>query len=190
MRISTDGQTSALSRNVLDWVALMERLGEDDRDGFAAHLRSLDESDRRLRFGVAVDDEFIERYVHRIDFRKDIVFGVRSGPGEWIGVGHLVVQGRTSELGLSVLSPARGRGLGGAILRFAAVRAARAAASRLYMHFLTSNRAILAIARRAGMAIESESGEADAHLVVPPIPEFVRQLIQFDDEAELRRRAA
>lgn len=190
MRISTEGQPRVLSRNVLDWVALMERLGEDDRTSFADHLKALSESDRRLRFGTAVDDEFIDRYVGRIDFRRDIVFGVRSGPGQWIGGGHLVAQDRTAELGLSVLDPARGHGLGGAILRFAAARAARMGATRLYMHFLTSNRSILAIARRAGMAIESESGEADAYLVVPPIPEFVRQLIEGSELPEPERRAA
>lgn len=188
--ISTKGNTKTLSRNVLDWVALLERLGEDDRGAFAGHLRALDEADRRLRFGLAVDDDFIDRYVGRIDFSSDVVFGVRAGPGELVGVGHLVVQGRTSELGLSVLPKARGRGLGAAIFRFAAARAARAGAARLYMHFLTSNRAILSIARKAGMSIHSEAGEADAYLVVPPFPEFVSQLMRAESVPGEGRRAA
>ena len=46
------------------------------------------------------------------------------------------------------------------------------------MHFLTSNRAILSIARAARMTIHSASGEADAYLGVPPFPEFVRLLME------------
>jgi len=57
------------------------------------------------------------------------------------------------------------------------VRAARAGKDRLYMHCLTSNRAIMSMARAAGMSIRSDAGEADAYLVVPPYPEFARMLI-------------
>jgi len=169
-----------LPRSVLDWVALLERLGEDDREGLIGHLVALEPEDRRLRFGVAVDDAFIERYVGRIDFARDVVFGACTGPGDWLGVGHLVLEGEHAELGLSVLKGARGRGLGAAIFRFAVAHAARAGASRLYLHFLTSNKAILSIARSARMAIRSASGEADAHLVVPPYADFARMLM---DEA-------
>jgi GNAT superfamily N-acetyltransferase len=166
-----------LPRRILDWVALFERLGRGDRDSLVAHFRSLGPEDRRLRFGILVDDAFLERYVDGMDFGRDVVFGARTGPGQWVGIGHLVLDENAPELGLSVLPAARGRGLGAAIFRYAVVRAARAGKDRLYMHCLTSNRAIMSIARAAGMAIRSDSGEADAHLVVPPYPEFARMLI-------------
>ncbi len=173
----------ALPRRILDWVALFERLVPGDRDSLVAHFTSLGQDDRRLRFGIVVDDAFLARYVDGMDFGRDVVFGARTGPGQWVGIGHLVLDGNAPELGLSVLPAARGRGLGAAIFRYAVVRAARAGNDRLYMHCLTTNRAIMSIARAAGMAIRSDSGEADAHLVVPPYPEFARMLIGEPDPA-------
>ena len=170
-----------LPRRLLDWVALFERLGPGDRDSLVAHFTSLGPEDRRLRFGILVDDAFLARYVDGMDFGRDVVFGARTGPGQWVGIGHLVLDGNAPELGLSVLPAARGRGLGAAIFRYAVVRAARAGNDRLYMHCLTTNRAIMSIARAAGMSIRSDSGEADAHLVVPPYPEFARMLIGEPD---------
>lgn len=169
---------STLPRHVLDWVALLERLDAADRGSLLAHFRSLDAEDRRLRFGLPVSDDHIGRYVQAIDFARDVVFGVRMADDRWIGIGHLVLHGTPAELGLSVLPDARGRGLGAAIFRFAVAHAARAGVGRLYMHCLTENRSIMSIARAAGMAIRSEGGEADAYLVVPPYPEFVRMLIE------------
>ena len=171
-----------LARQVLDWVALLERLHDADREGLLRHYLALDAQDRRLRFGLQVTDGFIENYVSRIDFERDVVFGVCSGVGRWLGVGHLAGSGEDAELGLSVLPQARGKGLGAAIFRFAVAHAARKGVRRLFMHFLTRNKAILAIARSAGMEISSEAGESDAHLVVPPYPQFVRMLIDMPSD--------
>ena len=171
-------QTRILPRDILDWVALLERLDDGDRQGLEAHFLALGDDDRRLRFGVPVNDEHLRRYVQGVDFENDVVFGVCSGAGQWLGVGHLVLQGRTAELGLSVLPDARGRGLGAAIFRFAVAHAARAGVGRLYMHFLAGNQAIVSIARAARMEIRSEAGEADAYLVVPPYSDFVRMLME------------
>ena len=182
-------QPELLPRQVLDWVALLERLHDSDRDGLLRHYLALDGEDRRLRFGLQVTDEFIAGYVATVDFERDVVFGVCSGTGRWLGIGHLVPAEKNAELGLSVLQEARGKGLGAAIFRFAVAHAARKGVRRLFMHFLTRNKAILAIARGARMGIESEAGESDAHLVVPPYPEFVRMLIAAsDEEAGVRPR--
>ncbi len=172
---------SSLPRQILDWVAVLERLGADHRASLARHFLSLGPDDRRLRFGMPVSDAHIQRYVDGLDFSRDVVFGVRAEADHWIGLGHLVLGGDTAELGLSVLPEARGHGLGAAIFRFAVAHAARAGAGRLYMHYLSSNRAIVSIARRAGMSMSSEAGEGDAYLIVPPYPEFVRMLIDEPD---------
>lgn len=171
----------SLPRQILDWVALLERLGDAQRPSLLRHLLSFSPDDRRLRFGMPVSDAHVERYVASIDFERDVVFGARDETDHWLGIGHLVLGGETVELGLSVLPAARGHGLGAAIFRFAVAHASRAGANRLYMHYLSSNRAIVSIARRAGMSMLSEAGEGDAYLVVPSYPEFVRMLI---DEPE------
>lgn len=169
--------TSRINSRILDWVAMIDRLVPDDRPGLAGHFLSLESSDRHLRFGGVVSDDHIRRYVDSIDFGVSWVYGIRDGRGGWVGIGHLSPLPDGAELGLSVVPAARGRGLGAAIFRFAVAQASRDGAERLYMHCLTSNQAILSIARSAGMAIGSSGGEADAWLRIPPQDELVRLLM-------------
>jgi GNAT superfamily N-acetyltransferase len=166
-----------LPARILDWVALIDRLQATDRETLRSHFLALDEDDRRLRFGVAVGDSHIDRYVDGIDFVADNVYGVRGRGAGWLGIGHLSLGKDTAELGLSVMPDGRGRGLGAAIFRYAVVQASRRGASRLYMHCLASNRAIISIARSAAMSIESSGGESDAYLVVPDHAQLVNRLI-------------
>ena len=165
-----------ISAHLLDWVALIDRLEPGDRDSLRAHFLALNEDDRRLRFG-SVGDGNIVSYVDSIDFVRSYVYGVR-GPGQnWLAIGHLSQGEGVAELGLSVLPQARGKGLGGAIFRYAVAQASRHGATRLYMHCLTSNRAILSIARSAGMSMGSCGGETDAYLVVPDRAELIDGLV-------------
>lgn len=167
-----------LPGRILDWVALIERLDVGDRESLREHFLSLDADDRRLRFGLPVSDSHIDEYVDHIDFAEAHVYGVRGAPqGPWIGIGHLIPAQDMAELGLSVVPDARGKGLGAAIFRYAVGHAASNGATRLYMHFLASNRAILSIARSAGMSIGSSGGESDAYLIIPSRAELVRQLM-------------
>jgi GNAT superfamily N-acetyltransferase len=168
---------SRLSARILDWVALIDRLQSTDRETLREHFLALDEDDRRLRFGVSVSDRHIDRYIDGIDFVADNVYGVRGRGAGWLGIGHLSLGEGVAELGLSVMPDGRGRGLGAAIFRYAVVQASRRGAGRLFMHCLTSNRAIVSIARSAGMSIESSGGESDAYLVVPDHAELVTRLI-------------
>jgi GNAT superfamily N-acetyltransferase len=178
---ATSATPSAISARILDWVALIDRLQAADRPALRAHFLALDEEDRRLRFGVAVSDSHILGYVDGIDFSSSHVYGVRGGGAGWLGIGHLSHGDGVAELGLSVMPGARGKGLGAAIFRYAVAQASRDGAGRLYMHCLTGNRAILSIARSAGMSIGSSGGESDAYLVVPDHAELVGRLI--DDPA-------
>jgi GNAT superfamily N-acetyltransferase len=166
-----------MPRRVLDWVALIDRVGPQDRDSLRRHFLALDEEDRRLRFGVAVSDSHIDKYVAGIDFAASHVYGVRGRGQGWLGIGHLSHGNGAAELGLSVLPVARGRGLGAAIFRYAVAQASRLGAGRLYMQFLTRNRAILSIARSAAMEIASHGSEADAYLLVPDHADLVAQLV-------------
>ena len=178
--------TPALARRLLDWVALIERLTDADRESLLGHFLSFDAADRRLRFGLPVSDAHIVRYVESLDFERSHVYGVRAaGPGdEWLGIGHLIEgDNQMAELGLSVLPAARGHGLGSAIFRYAVAQAARTGVRRLYMHFLTSNNGILTIARNARMSIDASGGEADAFLVVPSHEDLISQLIGDTSDA-------
>ena len=151
---------------------------ERDRRRLLMHFLALGESDRLLRFGSLLPDEVITRYVQHLDFNRDVVFGVYDDLLHLIGVGHLAftpmdnMRGhhgeRAAELGVSVSEEARGLGIGSKLFERAAMHCRNAEIDTLYMHCLASNRVMMHIAKKAGMAIQRDHGEADAYLRLPP----------------------
>lgn len=139
-----------------------------ERAKFASHLLALGAEDRRLRFGLAIADAAIEEYVARVDFARDAVFGVFDDELRLAGAAHLARADAHAELGVSVLPGHRGRGIGGALLARAHVHASNWGFRALCMRCLTENGAIMHLARKQGMRIVAESGEADARLELPP----------------------
>lgn len=156
-----------------------------ERAKFSSHLRALGAEDRRLRFGIALADQTIDAYVARIDFGRDVVFGVFDDALHLVGAAHLARADEHAELGISVLSGQRGHGIGGALLARAHVHARNWGIGALFMHCLAENDAILRLARKQGMRIVAGSGEADAQLELPPAsPASIAQAL-FDERLGL-----
>jgi GNAT superfamily N-acetyltransferase len=146
----------------------VQRLGEGARASLTAHLHALTAADRRLRFGSTLSPEGITAYSDGIDFGRDAVFAVHDDRLALLGVAHAAFGDDFAELGLSVLPAHRGRGIGTALFERAAAHARNRSVARLYMHCLAENVAIMRIARRFGMAVVTEAGDADAHVALPP----------------------
>jgi GNAT superfamily N-acetyltransferase len=97
-----------------------------------------------------------------------------------VGVGHLAflekqgdrlnatAKDRVAEFGVSVSGSARGQGVGSALFERAAIHCRNSDIDTLYMQCLSSNATMMHIARKAGMQIKREYGEADAYLHLPP----------------------
>jgi ribosomal protein S18 acetylase RimI-like enzyme len=149
---------------------LVKQLAERDRRRMLMHFLALDESDRLLRFGTVLPDEQVEAYVARIDFARDMVYGVYSRVFQLVAVGHLAFapKDRTAEFGVSVSGSARGLGIGSKLFERAAIHCRNADVDTLYMHCLSSNQTMMHIAKKAGMEILRERGEADAYLRLLP----------------------
>ncbi len=152
---------------------MVRELAANDRDALLAHFLALDDEDRLLRFGQIVPNHVIENYVRTIDFTRDTVFGVFDHQLELIGVGHLAYlpaqnDKRTAEFGVSVLERARGKGVGTKLFERAAIRSRNTQVTTLYMHCLSRNATMMHIARKSGMRIEYDHGEADAYLSLDP----------------------
>jgi GNAT superfamily N-acetyltransferase len=158
---------------------LVKELGGRDRRRILRHFLALDESDRLLRFGHTVPDEQLEAYVGKIDFAHDIVLGVYNRRFQLVGVGHLAflaagagstatTKERVAEFGVSVSKSARGQGVGSRLFERAAIHCRNRDIDTLYMQCLSSNRTMMHIAKKAGMQIKREYGEADAYLHLPP----------------------
>ncbi|MCS6767022.1 MAG: GNAT family N-acetyltransferase [Candidatus Protistobacter heckmanni] len=155
--------------------ALVRELNARHRDKLLAHFLALGAEDRLLRFGSIVNDDVVRQYVASIDFQRDTVFGVFGDRLELIGAGHLAYLkqdnakegGGVAELGVSVSSGQRGRGIGSTLFERAAIRCRNAGVSTLYMHCLAQNGAMMHIAKKAGMQVQYAYGEADAYLTLP-----------------------
>jgi GNAT superfamily N-acetyltransferase len=147
---------------------LIRELSRLERPALERHFLALDAQDRRLRFGVPLNDFAIRGYVARIDFERDALFGVSGDDLHLFGAAHLGRAYGYAELGISVLEGRRSRGIGGALLARAHLRARNWGVRALFMHCLTENGAMMRLARKQGMAIVTESGESDAWLELPP----------------------
>jgi GNAT superfamily N-acetyltransferase len=148
--------------------ALIRELSRAERPALEAHFLALSAHDRRLRFGAALNDVAVRTYVTGIDFERDALFGVSADDLRLVGVAHLARADGHAELGISVLAEERHRGVGGALLLRAHMRARNWGVRVLFMHCLTENAAMMRLARKQGMAIVTEAGESDAWLKLPP----------------------
>jgi GNAT superfamily N-acetyltransferase len=184
------------------WVPIRS-LGPRHRERIAAHLLSLEVSDRYLRFGYAATDAQISKYVDMLDFEQDEVFGIFSRRLELIAMAHLahsVVAPEkkgpaVSEFGVSVLPSARSRGFGRRLFEHAMLHARNRGVGTLLIHALSENTAMLKIARRAGATVVREGSESDAWLKLPPdtfgshIDELVEQrAAEIDYRLKVRAR--
>lgn len=147
---------------------ITRELSRLERDALERHLLALGDEDRRLRFGVALPDQAIRDYVARIDFERDAVFGVFDDDLQLVAAAHLARCEGHAELGVSVLSGWRGRGVGAALLGRSHTHARNWGIRALFMHCLSENGAMMHLARKQGMRIATERGESDAWLRLPP----------------------
>jgi GNAT superfamily N-acetyltransferase len=146
----------------------VKELTRTDRAALGTHFLSLDAEDRRLRFAIPLSDTAIWSYIARIDFERDAVFGVYDDELRLLGAAHVARGEGQAELGVSVRAGHRHRGLGGALLERACLRARNWGLRTLFMHCLKENAAMLRLARRQSMRIITEAGEADAWLALAP----------------------
>jgi len=106
-----------------------------------------------------------------------------------VGVAHVAFTGDLAEIGVSVLPGHRGSGIGSALLARAADHVRNRFVTRLFMHCLAENATMLHIARKLGMKICVNTGEADAFLKLSPADpasvagEFVDQRLALFDYA-------
>jgi ribosomal protein S18 acetylase RimI-like enzyme len=158
------------------WVPIRS-LSARHRPRILAHLLALDPNDRYLRFGYAAADDQIRRYVERIEFERDEIFGVFNRRLDLIALAHLAYEpavdteperASAAEFGVSVAVRARGRGYGARLFDHAVLRARNRGVDTIVIHALSENAAMLKIVGNAGATIERTGVDAEAHLRLPP----------------------
>lgn len=160
------------SEPLAPWIPIRS-LSPKDRPEVLAHLVSLDDRDRYLRFGYIASDEQIGRYVDGLNFERDEVFGVFNRRLALIALAHLAcppgdpVGPKAAEFGVSVLTQVRGRGYGARLFEHAMLHARNRGLNTLFIHALSENTAMLSIALKAGASVERAGSESDAFLQLP-----------------------
>lgn len=153
--------------------ALIRSLDPEQLVLIEQHLLSLPDHDRYLRFGYQASDEQISRYVAKLDFARDELFGIFDAELQLVAAAHLAYldapsQQHMAEFGVSVSPELRGRGYGQQLFERCVVHARNHGVSRLVVHALSENAAMLKIARKAGAAVVREGSESQAYLELPP----------------------
>ncbi|MDI9332686.1 MAG: GNAT family N-acetyltransferase [Alphaproteobacteria bacterium] len=148
-------------------------LDERHRAKIMFHLREMGPEDRILRFGYPATDEQIERYVNGINFQRDHIDGIFNVALRLEALSHLGLerpeQGEPrAEFGVSVRQKSRGKGLGNRMFECAMVHARHEGIGLFYIHALSENAPMLAIARRHGARVERDGSETQAYLRLPP----------------------
>jgi len=147
-------------------------LNEEHLPQILAHLLSLSEHDRYLRFGYTATDAHIQRYVEALNFERDEIYGIFNTELEIIAMAHLALMkdpGRdySSEFGVSVAAHARGRGYGARLFERAVIHARNEKVYQMYIHALSENAPMIRIARQGGAKIERDGSETEAFLRLP-----------------------
>jgi GNAT superfamily N-acetyltransferase len=148
-------------------------MDERHKDKIRAHLIELSPDDRVLRFGYPATDEQIGRYVDGLNFERDHIDGIFNVALRIEGLAHLSIEKRASgetlgEFGVSVRRKSRGKGLGNRLFERAMVHARHEGVSIFYIHALSENAPMLAIARHHGATLARDGSETEAHLRLPP----------------------
>jgi GNAT superfamily N-acetyltransferase len=154
------------------WWAVIRSLSARHRERIAGHLLALDPQDRYLRFGYAANDTQIRSYVDKLDFERDVAFGIYNWRLKLVAMAHLAYSVDRSydacaEFGVSVLPSARGHGYGGQLFARAMLHARNAGVQLMFIHALSENKIMLGIARKAGATVEYDGSEAQAYLRLP-----------------------
>jgi RimJ/RimL family protein N-acetyltransferase len=131
----------------------IKELSSADSDAMVKHLLRLDPEARRYRFCAVTKDEYIRQYVKTLDWGRQIVLGyinegVVRGMAE-IGWRQWTFP-RTGDLGISLESPWRRRGIGSELLGQVCVLARERFVNEISADCLSENRHALALLGKAG----------------------------------------
>lgn len=145
-------------------------LSVDEYPRFASWLKNLDTEDRRLYFGMAVNDDYIDQLVSRIVASPDQHdFLVSHNCNGWLGVLHLArVADDTIEFGISVDKQYRNMGVGSDLLTEAITWARNRGYQRLYLHCVSWNRVMAHLADKHGLETVQQYSDLDVMVQLPP----------------------
>jgi GNAT superfamily N-acetyltransferase len=154
------------------WGGTVRKIWFTETQKFRDHLLRLDAESRRMRFGMAVDEEFIKNYVAKTDHAESVIHGYFVG-GEMRAAAELrridSGWGGNAEAAFSVERDYQDSGLGTELLGRVILVARNRGVKRIYMNCLSSNRRMLRVAKKFSAELFFDHGEVVAQ-VNPSLP--------------------
>jgi GNAT superfamily N-acetyltransferase len=157
------------------WGGTIRRMWLSEGDKFRDHLLRLDRETRRLRFGMAVNDDFIVEYSSHIGDTKGLVYGYYAN-GEMHAAAEIRLLGDAwpadAEGAFSVEPAHQNQGIGTELLG-RIIRAARnRGVQRLYLNCMAENRKMQRICRKYDAELQFDHGEVVGR-VLPAAPTYI-----------------
>jgi RimJ/RimL family protein N-acetyltransferase len=152
----------------------IRKLWPTEIEKFRDHLLRLDDENRRMRFGMSVDDAFIAAYAGRADWTRTVIYGYFvagdvQATAELRAIGES--WGAEAEAAFSVENGYQDAGVGTELLGRVVLTARNRGIHRLYMNCLLENRKMQRIARKYEAELHFDHGEVVGHLQTPgPTP--------------------
>ena len=140
---------------------------------YKLHLLSLDEESRYMRFGYPIRNEQIIDLCNkwRENSDKNIVFAIENEDLDVVGIAHISLEETPAELAFSVLKECQGQGMGDALMKRAIEYCQNHGIKTGCMVCLGSNDKIKSLARKHGILVKTEHGDASAEVSIPsPTP--------------------
>jgi RimJ/RimL family protein N-acetyltransferase len=146
----------------------VRKLTHLDKARIIANLSKLQGEDRRLRFGISCNDQYIADYVTKSFEQESQWFGVDHIDGHLVATCHVAIYNGEAELGCCVDEEYRGEGFAQEMFNRAVTWLRVRGITHVFMHCLTENGAMKHIARKNDMVLVSEYGETEAAVDVEP----------------------
>lgn len=149
------------------------KLSEVDSERIIEHFCALEAEDRRLRFGTAISNYAIRRYVEdSLKHKGSVWFGVDDDFGNLLSTCHVAITDDFAELGCSVASKYRGYGLAQSMFSRAVTYLRTKSIKTVFMHCLSENHVMRHIAEKNDMVVVTcNQDEVDTQLcIMPPTP--------------------
>jgi RimJ/RimL family protein N-acetyltransferase len=149
------------------WGGTIRKMWFTEPEKFRDHLLRLDAESRRMRFGMAVDDAFVRRYVEQTSQFQSVVYGFFVGR-DMCAAAELRMIGDSwhgdAEAAFSVERIYQDSGVGTDLLGRIILAARNRGVDRLYMNCLAENRKMQRIAKKYEADLYFDHGEVVGQL--------------------------
>jgi RimJ/RimL family protein N-acetyltransferase len=149
------------------WGGTIRKMWFTETEKFRDHLLRLDRESRRMRFGMAVDDNFIRKYAERTGQFQSVIYGFFV-ERDMCAAAELRMIGESwhgdAEAAFSVERQYQDSGVGTELLGRIIVAARNRGVDRLYMNCLAENRKMQRVAKKYEAELYFDHGEVVGQL--------------------------